>query len=73
MNKAAGLDKLLIKAGSQAALASRFGIKPGAVSQWFANGFIPVERAVECESAFGIDRKELIDPRLVATICGDRC
>ena len=63
-----GIEELIEKAGSQQAVADVCGVKQQAVAQWVARGFVPLSRAVELEAQFGIERKRLVDPRLVSLL-----
>ena len=46
-------------------LANYLGVSYQAVKKWFDRGYLPIDRAIECEMHFGVDRLKLIDPRLV--------
>lgn len=59
-----GIDKAVIDAGGQTALAKRLGVSRQIVSKWQKRGYPPQARVVEIESEYGIDRRDLLDPRL---------
>lgn len=60
-----GIEKAVEKAGgTHAALADQLGVTRQAVQLWVKQGYAPIDRIVEIEAQFGIDRKELIDPKL---------
>jgi len=59
-----GIQKAITIAGSQKALGDHLGVSQQAVSEWEKRGYVPVERIVEIEAEFGVERAELIDPRL---------
>jgi hypothetical protein len=46
-------------------LANHLGVSYQAVKKWFDRGYLPIDRAIECEMLFGVDRFKLIDPRIV--------
>jgi len=52
-------------------LANHLGVTYAAVKKWCDRGFMPVDRAIECEYLFGIDRKTMIDSELLADVTGD--
>lgn len=56
--------ELVLKAGSQAALADQLGISQQAVAKWIKRGYVPTKRVLECEATFGVPRVRLINPRL---------
>lgn len=59
-----GIEKAIQRAGSMAAIADDLGVRPQSVFKWRDRGYVPVDRVVEMEARYGIDRKELIDPKL---------
>lgn len=58
VNKRA-LLRAIKKAGSQAALAEKLGIRQTAVSNWLVREHLPVEQAIEIERVTGVPRHEL--------------
>ena len=67
------LDLLCNKVGKwhhKKYLADCLGVTPTLAHRWINRGYLPVERAIECEYIFGIDRKNMIDPRLLCDITG---
>lgn len=61
-----------VRYGAQTALAKLLDVRPQAVSQWLARGYVPPERAAEVESLTGVPRKGLMDPELVELVCPTR-
>lgn len=53
------LDKAVIAAGSQLALAGLLGIKAPSVSGWYERKRVPAERCIAIELATGVSRHEL--------------
>lgn len=60
-----GVDKAVAAAGSQAKLGALLGITQQAVYKWVIRGYVPLDRAIEIEYQIGIDRTELLDPRVL--------
>ena len=56
--------ELVLKAGSQAALAEQLGVSQQAISKWLRRGYVPIKRVLECEATYGVPRARLLDPRL---------
>lgn len=59
-----GIADAVRRAGSQAILARHLGVTQQAVSMWLARGHVPLRRAVEIESQYGVPRARLINPRI---------
>lgn len=51
-------------------LANHLGVSYQVVKRWCDRGFLPVDRAIECEYLFGIDRKTMIDSKLLDDVTG---
>lgn len=60
-----GIVDAVIAAGSQQALADALGVSQQAVSKWVLRGWVPLRRAQEIESLYGVLRGRLINPRIV--------
>jgi DNA-binding transcriptional regulator YdaS (Cro superfamily) len=68
-----GIDKAIVAAGSETALAEMLGVSQQAVSKWKKRGFVPikpVDRASQINNATGVERRELIDPALLEAVDG---
>lgn len=63
-NTARGIDKAVAAAGSQAKLGALLGVTQQAVYKWVIRGYVPLDRATEIHFQLGIDRAELLDPRV---------
>lgn len=59
-----GIARAVALAGSQHKMAAALGVTQQAVMQWVRQGYVPVLRAVEIEHQFGVNRQELVHPRL---------
>ena len=60
-----GIEEACAEAGTQEALADLLGVSRQAVQQWVRKGYVPSRRALEIEAQTGVDRRALVDPRLV--------
>lgn len=60
-----GIEQAIYAAGSQAKLAKLIGCTQQNVGFWLRQGYCPAERVIEVEQATGVDRKLLINPKLV--------
>ena len=61
-----GIQKIIVLAGSQQAVADFCGVRQQAVSEWERQGFVPADRVAALEKRYGVDRRHLINPRLRA-------
>ena len=61
----ARIRNLVAESGGQQRLAEALGVTQAAVSKWVVQGFVPLHRAVEIESTFGVPRTSLANPRIV--------
>lgn len=59
-----GVELAIDKAGSQDKLADRLGVSQQVISKWKRRGYVPLNRAVEIETQYGIKRAQLINPRI---------
>lgn len=59
-----GIHQAIAQAGSQTALAHVLGVSQAVVSTWAHRGWVPRQRAQQIETLYGIDRMQLLDPRL---------
>ena len=60
-----GIEQAIYAAGSQAKLAKLIGCTQQNVGFWLRQGYCPAERVIEVEQATGVDRKLLINPKLI--------
>ena len=60
-----GIDKAVAVAGSQKALGLLIGSSQQLVASWQKQGYVPLERVVEIETATGVPRVELVKPVIV--------
>lgn len=67
-DKKAGIERVVEIAGSQEAVAHKCGVTQQAVSRWVARGYAPLARAIELEAQYGVDRRELVDPKIVGLL-----
>ena len=68
-----GIEKAIKAAGSETNLAIMLGVSQQAVSKWRKRGYVPlrpVDRATQIANNIKIDRRELLDPELLASIEG---
>jgi DNA-binding transcriptional regulator YdaS (Cro superfamily) len=63
-----GINRAVALAGGAASLAQKLGVSHQAVYQWIQNGWVPLERALELEKLYDIQRKDLLNPRLAALV-----
>lgn len=63
-----GIKELVRLAGSQEAVAKTCGVTQQAVSVWVARGYAPLARAIELEAQYGVDRRQLVDPKIVGLL-----
>jgi hypothetical protein len=59
-----GIRKAIFMAGGQVKLADQLGVSQQNVSRWLRKGHVPLRRALELETLYGIPRRVLIDKRL---------
>lgn len=63
-----GIQEAVDKAGGQKQLADLLGVSRQAVQNFVRRGYVPTGRAIEVEAQTGVDRKRLVDPRLVGLL-----
>lgn len=63
--KLRGIDKVIALAGSAQLLAARLGVSHQAVYAWRKKGAVPIDRALQIEKMFGVQREELVSQRLL--------
>jgi DNA-binding transcriptional regulator YdaS (Cro superfamily) len=64
-DKPRGIDKVIGIVGSAQILAARLGVSHQAVYAWRKAGAVPVDRALQIEKMFGVQREELVSQRLL--------
>lgn len=67
-----GICRAVDKAGGVSALARKLDVSRAVIYTWLQQRFVPLERAVEIESQYAIPRRDLIDPKLWATVTGQK-
>jgi uncharacterized metal-binding protein len=68
-----GIDEAVYRAGNrQTRLAKLLGCTSQCVNQWVAQGWVPLDRAIQIEELLGIPRRRLIDPELIDKVCSSR-
>lgn len=65
MSEPTALDRAAAMAGSWYKLAKKLGVTHQAVYEWKAAGYVPANRALQIEIAFGISARELVRPELL--------
>jgi DNA-binding transcriptional regulator YdaS (Cro superfamily) len=59
-----GIKRAIVAAGSQVNLARHLGVSPPAVCMWLRRGWVPLRRAMEIETLFGVSRSLTMNPRV---------
>jgi hypothetical protein len=60
-----GIHDAVNAAGTQDQLAVALQVTQQAVSAWLRQGWVPIGRAEEIETMYGIPRNRLVNPRIV--------
>jgi DNA-binding transcriptional regulator YdaS (Cro superfamily) len=63
-----GIRRAVDEAGGVNQLAEAIGVTHQAVYQWLGRGWVPLDRAAEIETQFGVPRSELANPRIVSAL-----
>lgn len=63
-----GIDRAVEMAEGAVPLAAKLGVSHQAVFQWVKRGWVPLARAIEIESIYGIPRRTLLKPELVEAL-----
>lgn len=63
-----GIARAIVAAGGQGQLGRLLGVSQQAVSQWLAQGWVPIKRAGAIEREFFIPRSALVNPELIKLI-----
>ena len=64
----ATLDAVIVLATSQEKLGEKLGVSQAAVSKWLKRGYLPMNRAIEVESIYGVPRQKTMNPRVVQAL-----
>lgn len=64
-------ESIAAAGGTQVLLAEKLGVKQQAVSLWLKRGWVPLLRAKEIESLYGISRGRLVNPRIKGLVLSD--
>lgn len=54
------INAVISAAGSQVALAKALGVTQPVIAHWKRKGWMPVTRAAQCESLFGVSKLSLV-------------
>ena len=54
------IDIVIAAAGSQVALAKALGVTQPVIAHWKRKGWMPVARAAQCESLYGVSKLSLV-------------
>jgi DNA-binding transcriptional regulator YdaS (Cro superfamily) len=60
-----GVFAAIQAAGGQAKLADALGVSQQLISKWLRRGWVPLHRAQEIETQFGVARARLLNPRVL--------
>ena len=63
-----GINKAIELAGSANLLAHKLGVTHQAIYTWSHRGWVPIQRALQIESLFGVPRENLLKPELAAIL-----
>jgi DNA-binding transcriptional regulator YdaS (Cro superfamily) len=61
-----GIKLAIDLAGGACALAHNLGVTHQAVYTWAKRGWVPMQRALQIETEYGVSRAQLLKPELVA-------
>lgn len=65
-----GIERAIRSAQGVSQLARHLGVSRQRVQNWRAQGYVPLDRVVEIEAEFGVDRRSLMRPDLVDVTAG---
>jgi transposase-like protein len=68
MNRIEAINLAIAKGGGIVRFAKSMGVSHQAVYAWKRRGWVPVEKAVVIEAAYGIPRDDLMSPTLVRAL-----
>jgi hypothetical protein len=61
-----GIKLAIDLAGGACALAHNLGVTHQAIYTWAKRGWVPMQRALQIETEYGVPRTQLLKPELVA-------
>jgi hypothetical protein len=67
-NRIDAINRAIAKGGGIVRFARSMGVSHQAVYAWKRRGWVPVEKAVVIEAAYGVPRDELMSPDLVRAL-----
>lgn len=67
-NRIDAINRAIAKGGGIVRFAKSMGVSHQAVYAWKRRGWVPVEKAVVIEAAYGVPRDELMSPDLVRAL-----
>jgi hypothetical protein len=68
MTRIDAINLAIAKGGGIVRFARSMGVSHQAVYAWKRRGWVPVEKAVVIEAAYGVPRDELMSPELVRAL-----
>lgn len=68
MEHANGIEAAITKAESVREIADKLGVTHQAIYKWRKLGWVPQRRALDIERLWGVPRKRLLKPSLVALL-----
>ena len=67
-DRIAAINRAIAKGGGIVRFAKSMGVSHQAIYAWKRRGWVPVEKAVVIEAAYGIPRDDLMSPGLVRAL-----
>jgi transposase-like protein len=67
-NRIDAINRAIAKGGGIVRFARSMGVSHQAVYAWKRRGWVPVEKAVVIEAAYGVPRDDLMSPDLVRAL-----
>ncbi|ATD62519.1 hypothetical protein CNX70_21990 [Janthinobacterium svalbardensis] len=63
-----GIAAAVAAAGTQVSLGQQLGVSQQAINKWHQQGWVPLMRAGQIESRYGIARARLLNPKILALV-----